>query len=89
MILKDDHMLPAEVCLLGEISGGDAGVLQSLKTQIRPRESDGLLHVIYMDDEIAVVERSFIIEIADHQTRELIGAPPVDALPPAFRSKGD
>lgn len=89
MILGDEHMLPAEVCLLGEVSGGDARVLESLKTQIRQQEADGLCHVIYMNDIIAVIERAFIITITDHETRELIGAPPINLPPPTFRDEGE
>ena len=77
MIAYDEFMLAAEVCLLREASNGDATLLAEIKADLLRRQAGGDMHIIFMNDQIAVVEHSFVITIADPATRNLCGLPPL------------
>lgn len=78
MIAYDEFMLAAEVCLLREASNGDAKVLAEIKADLLRRQEEGDMHILFMNDQIAVVEPSFVITIVDPATRNLCGLPPLD-----------
>lgn len=82
----NDFMVPGEVCLLRQASRGDVTALKAIKDDLQRRHDGRELFIIFMNDDVAVFERSFVITITDPQARELIGAPPMNSeLPPAFR----
>lgn len=87
----DDFMVPGEVCLLRQASRGDVTALKAIKDDLQRRHDGRELFIIFMNDDVAIFERSFVITITDPVARELIGAPPLSdgALPPILRDNAE
>jgi hypothetical protein len=76
--------LPAEIIKIGEASAGNPDVLEALQQGLRNDEERGWCHVVYMDDDVAIVQRlddePMVITITDPSTRALLGLPPIDQM---------
>ncbi len=73
----------AEVYLIGEASQGDGEALQAIKDWVLRAADEGGAGVLYIDDEIAVIEVPDVITITDAGTRAMLGLPPLDGAPGA------